>query len=81
MTSEDEESEIRSQTRSLRASREHRIRQFEELQRQTWEWINFGQLREWYRNPTGRPSLDAEKALRDAVLKGDSHQKGPELCF
>jgi hypothetical protein len=69
--SDNEKPFIRPRTRNVRAARERRIREFAEVQRRRREWINFCEIREWYRNATGRTARDGEEALRAAVEAGD----------
>ena len=69
--SDNKEPFIRPRTRNVRAARERRIGEFAEVQRSRREWINFCELREWYRNATGRTARDGEEALRAAVEAGD----------
>jgi hypothetical protein len=78
-----EEHLVRPRTRNVQAAREDRIRQFADLQRKSREWIDFVQLREWFRNATGRSAHDAEEALRDAVLCGDFEdpEEGSRILF
>jgi hypothetical protein len=63
--------------RNLRRARSRRIAEFTQLQRTRREWINFVEIREWYRNATGRSAADGEDALRAAVEAGDFEGQAP----